>query len=692
MKTKPSLDPKRRLCCFCAMKFFQAHRDFQYIVLSKAKNLIGVRFFALLRTTNPRLRLVALFAISLIISGCNDKNPAPQSSQKAQNGAFQTLDPWILTTKIPDAPRGNRGIFLGNGFLGAGFGANGGSDETTKCFAAGVYNNEHLAELPQWNKLDLPPGNRNYQQSLDLEKGILTTLFGAISVTSFVSLPVRNLAILHVEGAALPEKLPRFPVSGDWISSQKVVSSHEAIWKLQSSDGKTDLQMRICEVADSPRSWTRLVQIDTAHRVLDSALPTYRTLLAQHQNAWKNRWRADIQIDGDSQTQQLVHALMFNLLSCVRESSSTSIPPEALVGDHYRGHIFWDAEIWMFPALLVQYPKLAKTILDYRWKHLKAARQNATKQGFKGADFPWESAASGNEVAPPEFARERHITADVGWAFWQFWLWTGDKKWLQSRGQTVISDVADFWASRAKWNAKTGKYDILQVLGPDENGGIVDNNLFTNAMAKSCLENAISANRVLDIRPNPQWKIVAQKLSLPFDSRRKIFLKNDRDSAQGTKQADAELAIYPAHLPMSRDVMQRTFDFHRARPTRFGPAMTTSIHTIIAARLGRNEQAETFFRESYRPFVRGPFLLFSEKRSLDRSVFATGIGGVLQSVFSGFGDLRSEDFSAKTPRRKIVLPRSWKRLTISGIRFQGKNYTLKVTPNSRVLKQNPELQ
>lgn len=265
-------------------------------------------------------------------------------------------------------------------------------------------------------------------------------------------------------------------------------------------------------------------------------------------------------------------------------------------------------------------------------------------------------------------------------------MWTHNKTWLKTRGWPVIFDVADFWFSRANFNSATGKYDIAQVLGPDESGGLVDNNLFTNAMAKSCLQNAIEASRVLDVAPNARWNEVSQKLALPFDAKRGVYLKNQDDQFQKTKQADGELAIYPADLPMPRDVLERTFDFHKTRPIRFGPAMTISLHTIIASHLGRQNEAGKFFNESYRPFIRGPFLLFSEKRSLDRCVFVTGIGGVLQSVMYGFGDLRAEDFGRKFDR-KITLPKSWKSLTITRIRHDGKTYTLKVMPNSRSLVQ-----
>lgn len=334
-------------------------------------------------------RFIYVFA-AIYLGGCKQNAPTPPSlvQQRAHGNAAQIFDPWILTARNVADSRGNCGIFLGNGFLGAGFGANGGADATTKCFVAGVYNDEHLARLPNWNKLGLAVTNENYSQSLDLKRGVLTTRCGSIKVISFVSLPRRNLAILHVEGASLPEKLTPIDIPNDWILvKEKVVSIHEKRWKLKTTDGKTTLQMRVREIENSKQSWTRFVQIESGNRVLD-APPNYEMALKEHEIAWRNRWQASIQIDGDAKAQQLVHALMFNLLCCVRENTSDSIPPEAFFGDHYLGHIFWDAEIWMFPALLAQHPKLAKTILDYRFEHLIQAKRDAQNAGFKGVDFP----------------------------------------------------------------------------------------------------------------------------------------------------------------------------------------------------------------------------------------------------------------------------------------------------------------
>jgi trehalose/maltose hydrolase-like predicted phosphorylase len=399
-------------------------------------------------------------------------------------------------------------------------------------------------------------------------------------------------------------------------------------------------------------------------------------------------WRSDITIEGDPEAQQLIHKLMFDLLQSERPDADTSIPPESLSGDFYKGHIFWDAEVWMLPALLPQHPELVKSMLEYRFRHLPQAQAQAKKQGCRGADFPWESADSGNETAPGGFSEGRHVTAGIGWAVWQYWLATGDKKWLAERGWPLLSNIADYFATRAKKNA-SGKYDLLKVFGPDENKGECNNNTYTNAMAQNVLRDATEAAKIVGKPTNPQWKIVADNLTLPFDKANNRYLARDGDKGEKTKQADGELLLWPAEMKMDTKTAEATFDYDKVRPIANGPAMTDSIHALIAARLGRADEAERYFRASYKPFVRGPFLLFSEKRSLDRCVFTTGAGGILQSVLYGFGGL---DFS--NPKGVIdgpvALPPTWKKLTITGILRAGKRYTLTVTPQGRTL--TPESQ
>jgi trehalose/maltose hydrolase-like predicted phosphorylase len=486
-----------------------------------------------------------------------------------------------------------------------------------------------------------------------------------VTTTAFISAAEPFLAVVHTAGAKPTGAPPKDPSSAS-----------TATW----------------DRAEPDSSWTRLhwYRAPThaffdAHQGAPTNIP-YSDIIRAQEAAWQKIWQGtDIQIEGDPEAQQLVHKLMFDLLQSARPGGDDSIPPETLSGDFYKGHIFWDAEVWMFAALVAQHPDLARDILDYRFKHLEQAKAQAAQQGCKGADFPWESAASGKETAPGGFSEGRHVTAGVGWAVWQYYLATGDKKWLTERGWPLLSGVADYFATRAKKNPASGKYDIAGVTGPDEFALKATNNTYTNAMARNCLNYAAEAAKVVGKSANPQWKVVADGLALPFDKAKGVYLKMEGDDGKpGVKQADGELVLYPAELPMDAKTAAATFDFHKGRVIKNGPAMTDSIHALIAARLGRAEEAEKYFRDSYRPFVRGPFLLFSEKRSLDRCVFTTGAGGVLQSVLYGFGglDYSSPDGLVKGP---VALPPTWKKLTISGIYRGGKRYTLTVAPQGRTL-------
>ncbi|HRI20003.1 MAG TPA: glycoside hydrolase family 65 protein, partial [Panacibacter sp.] len=203
-------------------------------------------------------------------------------------------------------------------------------------------------------------------------------------------------------------------------------------------------------------------------------------LISFHNKAWDDLWKSDIVIDGDAQAQQDVHSMMYHLYSFTREGAANSPSPMGLSGLGYNGHVFWDTELWMFPALLVLHPELAKGMLEYRFERLEAARRNAFSHGYKGAMFPWESAGTGVEETPVWALSgpfEHHITADVGMAAWNYYSVTQDKDWLREKGWPILSATADFWASRVERNGP-GKYDIKNVVAADEWAENIDNNAF----------------------------------------------------------------------------------------------------------------------------------------------------------------------------------------------------------------------
>ncbi len=415
-------------------------------------------------------------------------------------------------------------------------------------------------------------------------------------------------------------------------------------------------------------------------------------------NNWPHLWQtSDIVIQGDPEAQQVTHANLFYLLSSTYPGSDHSIPPFGLSSNLYGGHIFWDAEVWMLPALIVQHPEDARGMVDYRFKRMVQAKMNAKQHGFAGAEYPWESADTGEEMAPAEFAKERHITADVGWAAWQYYLWTGDKTYLKSEGWPILSATAQYWVSRVTKGAD-GKYHVKGVLSPDETAGVVDDDAWTNAVVQANLRAATRAAGVLGQPADPRWRAIADGMYFPFDKSRGSPAENaapmtDRFAA---KQADTLLLVHPLNVPFDAQTAGRMLDFYTAHTIKNGPAMTASIHAIVAARLGRGQDALDLFHDSYRPFLRGPWDAFAEKRTSNRVYFCTGMGGCLQSVLYGFAGLQVVEPGRKGRGTKVVgdaeaslyadphLPPGWGGLTIRGVRFRGKTFDLNVTPGDRV--------
>jgi protein-glucosylgalactosylhydroxylysine glucosidase len=193
-------------------------------------------------------------------------------------------------------------------------------------------------------------------------------------------------------------------------------------------------------------------------------------LLNFHNKAWDELWKSDITLEGDAQSQQDIHSMLYHLYSFTREGTALSPSPMGLSGLGYNGHVFWDTELWMYPAILVLHPELAKSIIEYRYQRLEAAKRNAFSKGYKGAMFPWESAGTGVEETPVWALSgpfEQHITACVGIAAWNYYCVTQDKVWLKEKGFPILSATADFWASRVERNG-AGKYDIKNVVAADE--------------------------------------------------------------------------------------------------------------------------------------------------------------------------------------------------------------------------------
>jgi beta-phosphoglucomutase len=240
-----------------------------------------------------------------------------------------------------------------------------------------------------------------------------------------------------------------------------------------------------------------------------ATLPPYSVLLQAHQQAWQEVWqKSDILIEGDRAAQVAVRYNLFQILiSAPQQSDRVSIPAKTLSGFGYRGHVFWDTEIFILPFFIFTQPTLARSILNYRYHTLNGARRKAKNYGYKGAMFAWESAETGDEVTPRWLPprddlygedvriwcrdREIHISADIAYGCWLYWQATEDDDWMRDCGAEIILDTAIFWTSRVEWNTKEERYEIREVIGADEYHDYVSNNAFTNRMVQWHLQKAL---------------------------------------------------------------------------------------------------------------------------------------------------------------------------------------------------------
>jgi len=400
-------------------------------------------------------------------------------------------------------------------------------------------------------------------------------------------------------------------------------------------------------------------------------------LLAFHHKAWAQLWKSDIQIEGDPQSQQDVHSMLYHLYAFSREGSDMSLSPMGLSGLGYNGHVFWDTELWMYPALLVLHPEMAKSMVEYRFQRLGAAKRNAFNHGYKGAMFPWESAGTGVEETPVWALSgpfEHHITACVGIAAWNYYCVTQDKYWLREKGWPILKETADFWASRVERNGP-GKYDIKNVVAADEWAENVDNNAWTNAAAKAVLNYATDAAAILGIKADADWKLVAQHIPiLKFDNG--VTREHATYNGEGIKQGDVNLLAYPLKEVSDPKQIKNDLAYYETRvPTEGTPAMTQAIFALLYARLGDGEKAFHFFQDAYVPNLNPPLRVIAETKGGTNPYFATGAGGILQSVMMGFGGL--DITPTGITQVKSTLPKHWKKLTLTGIGIENKTFVVK---------------
>ena len=416
---------------------------------------------------------------------------------------------------------------------------------------------------------------------------------------------------------------------------------------------------------------------ESERMVIFNLLNSREVLLKGHKALWAELWQGDILIGGDLKSQQDVRLALYHLYAFGRGDSNLSIAPMGLsLQVPYNGHIFWDTELWMFPPLLLLNQDIARSLLNYRYDRLEPAKRRAINYGYKGAMFPWESDDTGEEATPP-FALtgpfEHHITADIGIAFWNYYRVTKNKKWLKEKGYPVLKQVADFWISRVVKN-KDGSYSINNVVGANEFAHNVNDNAFTNGSAITALQYATSAAKEMGISPNPKWEEIAKNiriLKLPDGTTK----EHSNYNGEIIKQADVNLLSFPLNVVDDKETILKDLQYYEPRLAKEGPAMGKSIFAVLYARQGDAENAYRLFKESYVPNQQKPFGALSETATANHSYFATGAGGMLQTVLFGFGGLEISDkgIVSKNP----ILPKQWQSLTIKGVGLDKKTYRIK---------------
>ncbi|SDK94089.1 glycosyl hydrolase family 65 protein [Streptomyces indicus] len=435
-----------------------------------------------------------------------------------------------------------------------------------------------------------------------------------------------------------------------------------------------------------------------------AALRGWPALFAAHTAAWRGLWSSRIEVPGREDLQLWLRSAQYGLYAALRRGGRDSIAPTGLTSDNYAGLVFWDAETWMFPPLLATRPELARPVLDYRFATMGGARDNARRLGYKGLFFPWTSGADGglwsecHSWRPPHCLTQVHLQSDIALAAWQYWLATGDRGWLKERGAPLLRGIAEFWADKAERNTD-GSYSIRDTAGPDEYSNGVDDAVFTNAGAATSLRHAAEAVEILGGRPDPAWRRIGDRLRIPYDARRKIFWQYDgfeRLRNPRIKQADTVLLMYPLEWPMPEGAAAATLDHYAALTDPDGPAMTDSVHAVDAAAIGEPGcSAYTYLQRSIRPFVRGPFALFSEARGEKAGAhdplagspaqdFLTGKGGFLQVFTHGLTGLRLRPDAVRLD--PTLPPQLSSGVRLYGLSWRGRTYDVNVGPRETTVR------
>ncbi|WP_034551933.1 glycoside hydrolase family 65 protein [Carnobacterium funditum] len=460
----------------------------------------------------------------------------------------------------------------------------------------------------------------------------------------------------------------------------------------------------------------------------------YQNLFEKSAKAWKdNVWSVlPITIESKNFKDQLaINFARYHLHSITpAHDERMNIAAKGLSGEGYKGHTFWDTEIFMLPYFTFTHPDIAKNLVTYRYLGLAGAHKKAKENGFEGAQFPWEAAWPDDGETTPIWGAadivtgqqtkiwsgfiEQHITSDVTFGIKQYLDVTGDQKFAREKGFEVILDTAKFWASRLEWQEDKKRYEVLEVIGPDEYKEHIDNNAYTNYTAywninlaiklyEELKENEQHIFRKLNEKLNlnqfyEQWLDKVNKIYLPEPTKEGVIPQDDSylskkiidltkykqsphvgtlfhdynleqvNDMQVTKQADVLLLLFLYEDLFSKEEKLVNWNYYEPK-TVHDSSLSLSTHAILAADLGRLELSYELFNKAMN------IDMGEDMYSSDDGIHAASLGGIWQMVVFGYGGVRC--LNGKL-RIEPHLPEAWNNLTF-GIIWRDNPLTIEAT-------------
>ncbi|MCA0349356.1 MAG: glycoside hydrolase family 65 protein [Bacteroidetes bacterium] len=457
-----------------------------------------------------------------------------------------------------------------------------------------------------------------------------------------------------------------------------------------------------------------------AKNVIQKALTEdYNSLLENQKQAWAKIWEmSDITIDGDVKAQQGIRFNIFQLnQTYLGKDSRLNIGPKGFTGEKYGGSTYWDTEAYCIPFYMAtKDQKVARNLLEYRYNHLEKAIENAAKLGFNNGAALYPMVTMNGEECHNEWEitfEEIHRNGAIAFAIFNYYRFTGDYSYIPEKGLEVLIGIARFWHQRATFSTYRNQYVILGVTGPNEYENNVNNNWYTNYLAKWCIDYAIEQiNKVqkdysadyarvmskvnLDNAEMAHWKDVADNMYFPYSEERDVYLQqdgfldkelvkvHDLDKSQRPinqkwswdrilrspyiKQADTLQGFYFFEDHFSKEQLEKHFDFYEPY-TVHESSLSPCVHSIQAATLDRMEQAYTFYLRTSR------LDLDDYNKEVEEGLHITSMAGTWMSIVEGFGGMRVKN---DTLHFQPKIPNEWKGYSFK-INFR--NQILKVAVN-----------